>query len=171
MVVTAGIFLASILLKEMRYLVYIRYLWLHCTWIAGPQVRFLPGGLYTVASLAWQLLLVRSIKMYKYICVSIFHPIETVSDLYYTITLFYWTRCLPKISWSIYMQCVLVNYILVTDYSHLNHSDQNKIPRALRLETCELVFAINAWMSQKVDFHLQRNISLDFFFELRPTAE
>jgi hypothetical protein len=25
--VTAGIFLASILLKEMRYLVYIRYLW------------------------------------------------------------------------------------------------------------------------------------------------
>jgi hypothetical protein len=26
--VTAGIFLASILLKEMRYLVYIRYLWL-----------------------------------------------------------------------------------------------------------------------------------------------
>jgi hypothetical protein len=27
MVVTAGIFLASVLLKEMRYLVYIRYLW------------------------------------------------------------------------------------------------------------------------------------------------
>jgi hypothetical protein len=27
MEVTAGIFLASILLKEMRYLVYIRYLW------------------------------------------------------------------------------------------------------------------------------------------------
>ena len=27
--VTAGIFLASILLKEMRYLVYIRYLWGH----------------------------------------------------------------------------------------------------------------------------------------------
>jgi hypothetical protein len=27
--VTAGIFLASILLKEMRYLVYIRYLWLN----------------------------------------------------------------------------------------------------------------------------------------------
>jgi hypothetical protein len=26
--VTAGIFLASILLKEMRYLVYIRYLWI-----------------------------------------------------------------------------------------------------------------------------------------------
>ena len=25
--ITAGIFLASILLKEMRYLVYIRYLW------------------------------------------------------------------------------------------------------------------------------------------------
>jgi hypothetical protein len=25
--VTAGIFLASILLKEMRYLVYVRYLW------------------------------------------------------------------------------------------------------------------------------------------------
>jgi hypothetical protein len=29
--VTAGIFLASILLKEMRYLVYIRYLWLLLT--------------------------------------------------------------------------------------------------------------------------------------------
>jgi hypothetical protein len=28
--VTAGIFLASILLKEMRYLVYKRYLWLKC---------------------------------------------------------------------------------------------------------------------------------------------
>ena len=28
--VTAGIFLASILLKEMRYLVYIRYLCLQC---------------------------------------------------------------------------------------------------------------------------------------------
>jgi hypothetical protein len=28
--VTAGIFLASILLKEMRYLVYIRYLWVDC---------------------------------------------------------------------------------------------------------------------------------------------
>ena len=27
--VTAGIFLASILLKEMRYLVYIRYLWVY----------------------------------------------------------------------------------------------------------------------------------------------
>jgi hypothetical protein len=27
--VTAGIFLASILLKEMRHLVYIRYLWGH----------------------------------------------------------------------------------------------------------------------------------------------
>jgi hypothetical protein len=31
--VTAGIFLASILLKEMRYLVYIRYLWF------GPRAR------------------------------------------------------------------------------------------------------------------------------------
>jgi hypothetical protein len=29
--VTAGIFLASILLKEMRYLVYIRYLWFECS--------------------------------------------------------------------------------------------------------------------------------------------
>jgi hypothetical protein len=29
--VTAGIFLASILLKEMHYLVYIRYLWLSPT--------------------------------------------------------------------------------------------------------------------------------------------
>jgi hypothetical protein len=32
--VTAGIFLASILLKEMRYLVYIRYLWV---WGPAPE--------------------------------------------------------------------------------------------------------------------------------------
>jgi hypothetical protein len=31
--VTAGIFLASILLKEMRYLVYIRYLWFDAGYI------------------------------------------------------------------------------------------------------------------------------------------
>jgi hypothetical protein len=49
--VTAGIFLASILVKEMRYLVYIRYLY-GCTGIAGPQVRFLPDDLHVVAIFA-----------------------------------------------------------------------------------------------------------------------
>ena len=32
--VTAGIFLTSILLKEMRYLVYIRYLWVPLEWLS-----------------------------------------------------------------------------------------------------------------------------------------
>jgi hypothetical protein len=39
--VTAGIVLASILLKEMRYLVYIRYLWGKCT-IFEPKVAHFP---------------------------------------------------------------------------------------------------------------------------------
>jgi hypothetical protein len=38
--VTAGIFLASILLKEMRYLVYIRYLW------ASPVSEFIYGKIF-----------------------------------------------------------------------------------------------------------------------------
>jgi hypothetical protein len=39
--ITAGIFLASILLKEMRYLVYIRYLWPRLIFarINGPNVK------------------------------------------------------------------------------------------------------------------------------------
>jgi hypothetical protein len=45
--VTAGIFLASILLKEMRYLVYIRYLWIKFTSITCEecfQRRLFPGN-------------------------------------------------------------------------------------------------------------------------------
>jgi hypothetical protein len=37
--VTAGIFLASILLKEMRYLVYIRYLWY---WVIPENIHTAP---------------------------------------------------------------------------------------------------------------------------------
>jgi hypothetical protein len=39
--VTAGIFLASILLKEMRYLVYIRYLWLEHGITRAPKSKFI----------------------------------------------------------------------------------------------------------------------------------
>jgi hypothetical protein len=38
--VTAGIFLASILLKEMRYLVYIRYLWENFAFAPNVEVLF-----------------------------------------------------------------------------------------------------------------------------------
>jgi hypothetical protein len=54
--VTAEIFLASILLKEMRYLVYIRYLWCgvvvsghhRCLSSWGAQVQSLVGPLLKV---------------------------------------------------------------------------------------------------------------------------
>ena len=47
--VTAGIFLASILLKEMRYLVYIRYLWFTLT-VTNSVAVFLDTQAFKMAS-------------------------------------------------------------------------------------------------------------------------
>ena len=46
--VTAGIFLASILLKEMRYLVYIRYLWEGLPQPPPPPFVGFPGLIDTI---------------------------------------------------------------------------------------------------------------------------
>jgi hypothetical protein len=48
--VTAGIFLASILLKEMRYLVYIRYLWNMPVIIDALNIYVNEGAIMSAAS-------------------------------------------------------------------------------------------------------------------------